>query len=102
MTSLAMLAAVLLDAMAGEPRRAHPLVMFGGLATRIEGRLHGDAKWRGGLAWMLAVLPPAVALPPGSRAIGAVLDRGQDEVLVAGQPASRGGGWDHFGGTART
>ena len=57
MTSLAMLAAVLLDAMAGEPRRAHPLVMFGGLATRIEGRLHGDAKWRGGLAWMLAVLP---------------------------------------------
>ena len=57
MTALAMLAAVLLDAMAGEPRRAHPLVMFGGLATRIEGRLHGDAKWRGGLAWMLAVLP---------------------------------------------
>lgn len=58
MTALAMLAAVLLDAMAGEPRRVHPLVMFGGLATRIEGRLHGDAKWRGGLAWMLAVLPP--------------------------------------------
>ena len=51
---------------------------------------------------MLAVLPPDVALPPGFRAIGAVLDRGQDEVLVAGRPASRGGGWDHFGGTART
>lgn len=57
MVALGMLAAVLLDALFGEPRRAHPLVAFGGLASRIEGRLHGDAKWRGGLAWMLAVLP---------------------------------------------
>lgn len=59
MAALGMLAAVLLDALFGEPRRAHPLVAFGGLASRIERLLHGDARWRGVLAWMLAVLPLA-------------------------------------------
>ena len=55
---LAMLAAVLLDAWQGEPRRAHPLVMFGRLASWIDMRLHGDRRPAGVAAWMLAVLPP--------------------------------------------
>lgn len=57
-TTLAMLAAVLLDAMVGEPRRAHPLVLFGRLASRIEQRLHADRRGSGAVAWSAAVLPP--------------------------------------------
>jgi adenosylcobinamide-phosphate synthase len=54
---LAMLAAVLLDAMLGEPARAHPLVAFGRWARAIERRCYADRRDSGVLAWMLAVLP---------------------------------------------
>jgi len=50
-----------LDALLGEPRRAHPLVVFGRFADRIERQLNGpDGRgWRshGVTAWCLAVLP---------------------------------------------
>ena len=52
-----MLAALLLDRFLGEPRRAHPLVAFGRMASWIEQRLHTDRRGKGVLAWMLAVLP---------------------------------------------
>lgn len=55
--ALAMLAAVLLDAWLGEPRRAHPLVIFGRLADGIETRLYGDRRPAGVLAWVCAVVP---------------------------------------------
>ncbi|MGO1071178.1 adenosylcobinamide-phosphate synthase CbiB [Lysobacter sp. CA199] len=55
--SLAMLCGVLLDALLGEPRRAHPLVAFGRLARAIESALHRDSRARGAMAWSLAVLP---------------------------------------------
>lgn len=51
------LAAVLLDATLGEPRRAHPLVAFGRLVRAIEARCHHDRRSAGVIAWMLAVLP---------------------------------------------
>ena len=51
------IAAVVLDAVLGEPRRAHPLVAFGRWAGWIERRLHADSRPRGVLAWSLAVLP---------------------------------------------
>ncbi len=56
-----MLAGMGLDALLGEPRRAHPLVGFGRMAQAIERSLHRDARLRGILVWCLAVLP-AVAL----------------------------------------
>ena len=62
--ALSALAGVGLDAWLGEPRRWHPLVGFGALATRIEQRLNaGGRGWRshGVSGWCLAVLP-AVAL----------------------------------------
>ncbi|MHB8912679.1 MAG: adenosylcobinamide-phosphate synthase CbiB [Lysobacter sp.] len=52
-----LLVGVLLDAVLGEPRRAHPLVAFGRLARAIEHRLHADARLAGVSAWSLAVLP---------------------------------------------
>lgn len=54
-----MAAAVLLDWLLGEPRRAHPLVAFGRLANWLESRLHAARRLAGALAWALAVLPLA-------------------------------------------
>ena len=60
-TVLAALAAVLLDAAFGEPRRAHPLVAFGRRTRVIEQRLHQDRRLSGVLAWSVAVAPPVLA-----------------------------------------
>lgn len=58
---LSVAAALLLDALLGEPKRAHPLVAFGHLADRVELHFNGPQGrgWRshGVTAWCLAVLP---------------------------------------------
>ncbi|MFN3580502.1 MAG: adenosylcobinamide-phosphate synthase CbiB [Pseudomonas sp.] len=53
------LAALALDHWLGEPRRWHPLVGFGSFASYLEQRFNtrGQRRWRGLLAWALAVLP---------------------------------------------
>lgn len=56
-TALAMVAAVLLDAWLGEPRRLHPLVAFGRLAGVVESRLYRDRRASGIAAWCVVVLP---------------------------------------------
>jgi len=61
-TALAVLAAVLLDALLGEPKRWHPLVGFGWLANRIETRLNKprkplNARMIGLYAWLLLLTP---------------------------------------------
>jgi adenosylcobinamide-phosphate synthase len=61
-TALAMLAAVLLDRLLGEPRRWHPLVAFGRMAGWIEQRMHADQRARGVFAWLLAALPCVLLL----------------------------------------
>lgn len=62
--ALSCLAGVGLDALLGEPKRAHPLVIFGRLADALERHLNGpDGRgWRshGVTAWCLAVLPLTV------------------------------------------
>ncbi|WP_425493508.1 adenosylcobinamide-phosphate synthase CbiB [Marilutibacter chinensis] len=57
MAAAVAIAAVALDAVLGEPRRAHPLVAFGRWAGWIERHLHAGCRLRGLLAWSLAVLP---------------------------------------------
>ncbi|HNK33446.1 MAG TPA: adenosylcobinamide-phosphate synthase CbiB, partial [Plasticicumulans sp.] len=53
--------AYLLDRLLGEPPlRWHPLVWFGRWAGVLERRLYRDSILRGGLVWMLAVLPPTL------------------------------------------
>ncbi|BDU15583.1 adenosylcobinamide-phosphate synthase CbiB [Lysobacter auxotrophicus] len=68
--ALAMLAAVALDAMLGEPRRAHPLVAFGRYAAWIERRWHRDRRAAGVFAWMLAVAPLVLAVAGVSHLVG--------------------------------
>lgn len=70
--SMAMVAALLLDAMLGELRRMHPLVAFGRLATWIENRLHRDQRHAGVLAWSLAVLPLVALVAWLSLALAAI------------------------------
>ena len=70
--------ALLLDQVLGEPRRWHPVVGFGNLASRLEWRLNrhpGAGLWRGLLAvtvlivpltlmaWMLICLAPSWLVP---------------------------------------
>jgi adenosylcobinamide-phosphate synthase len=58
--ALLTVAGVALDALLGEPRRAHPLVAFGNFANRLERRFNASGRgWRshGVSAWVLAVLP---------------------------------------------
>jgi adenosylcobinamide-phosphate synthase len=62
--AVSLFAGMALDAVLGEPRRAHPLVGFGRMAQAIEGGLHRDARRRGVIAWCAAVLP-AVAVSAG-------------------------------------
>ena len=57
---LAALAAVMLDRLLGEPRRFHPLVGFGKLASAIEKRLNRRSIASGLIGWALAVLPCVV------------------------------------------
>jgi len=55
-------ASVAVDRFFGEPQRAHPLVAFGKLASRIEARLNTGTRARlmGIVAWLLAVAPPVL------------------------------------------
>lgn len=62
---MATVVALALDALLGEPRRAHPLVGFGQLAPLVETWLRGavgaDApcqRWQGALAVVLLLAPP--------------------------------------------
>lgn len=60
MLAFAVVGGMLLDLLLGEPRRAHPLVLFGRLADSLEARFNpGGRGWRshGVVAWSLAVLP---------------------------------------------
>lgn len=57
-----MLVAIVLDMWLGEPRRHHPLVMFGRLAVHIESCLYADRRVAGVAAWCLAVLPMVAAV----------------------------------------
>lgn len=56
-TTLAILVALALDILLGEPRRFHPLVGFGRLALALERRWHGDTVWRGLVAVLVLIIP---------------------------------------------
>src|SRR6185437_1114105 len=79
-TALGLLAGVLLDQFAGDPRRGHPVALFGSAASRLEARMWRDDRAAGaGYAALLNAasaalgllarrLPPAGGLPISSAA----------------------------------
>lgn len=60
-TALAVIAAVVADALLGEPRRGHPLAAFGRWAEALERRWNrdGNRRWRGAGALAVLVAGPA-------------------------------------------
>lgn len=59
--ALVTLAAVLLDRLLGEPRRGHPLVLFGSVAGWLEPRVNrGNSRLRGALALLALIIPPTL------------------------------------------
>ncbi|WP_423822215.1 adenosylcobinamide-phosphate synthase CbiB [Salinisphaera sp. SPP-AMP-43] len=84
--SITLIAALVADALLGEPRRGHPLVAFGGLAEQAERRLNRGQRLSGLLALIALVGAPVVliaglitALPYG---IGWVLAGGLALVAI--------------------
>jgi adenosylcobinamide-phosphate synthase len=64
-TALGLLAGVALDRLAGDPRRGHPVAVFGGAAQRLEGRMWRDSRAAGaGYAALLVGVPALLGLLP--------------------------------------
>jgi adenosylcobinamide-phosphate synthase len=64
-TALGLLAGVVLDQLAGDPRRGHPVAVFGGAAQRLEGRMWRDGRAAGaGYAALLIGVPALLGLLP--------------------------------------
>jgi adenosylcobinamide-phosphate synthase len=64
-------AGVALDALLGDPRRAHPVAAFGRAATALESRVYADSRLRGAAhaaACVLAVAAPAALMHRRTRA----------------------------------
>ena len=62
-TALGLLAGVLLDQLAGDPRRGHPVALFGSAAGRLEARMWRDDRAAGaGYAALLTAAPAALGL----------------------------------------
>jgi adenosylcobinamide-phosphate synthase len=73
--ALIVLAALVLDAWLGEPRRLHPLVGFGRLAQALERRIYGDSIARGCIAVSMLLAPfTSLAMAIDRLAWGIVLD----------------------------
>lgn len=68
--ALICLMAVALDRRFGEPRRWHPLVGFGLLASRVEAVFYGPTQRRGrGIAALIILVVPPMALAAGLAAV---------------------------------
>ncbi|MFC4561311.1 cobalamin biosynthesis protein [Nocardiopsis mangrovi] len=75
-TAIGLLAGAVLDRVVPDPRRGHPVAVFGAAAGRLERRVYGPSRARGAAFAFLAVVP-AVALgalaehraSPGRRAV---------------------------------
>jgi len=50
-----------LDACLGDPRRHHPVALYGAAVWRLERRMHADSRTRGSVFWCVCVGAPVVA-----------------------------------------
>jgi len=55
----ALLLGCVLDALCGEPRRCHPIILFGRIANKVEKQTYGSDNpiLRGMFAWLICVIP---------------------------------------------
>jgi adenosylcobinamide-phosphate synthase len=93
MTPLGLLAGVVLDQAFGDPRRGHPVALFGTLASRLEGRMWRDRRGAG-VSYTALLVGSAAALGLAASRVGG---------LVPGGPcwrvaATAAGTWAVLGG----
>jgi adenosylcobinamide-phosphate synthase len=86
------LAGVLADAALGDPRRGHPVALFGRAAQAVQDRVYADSRWRG--AGYAAGCVLAVAAPA---AVAQRLTRGRAWLRLA---ATAAGVWTVTGATS--
>lgn len=84
-----MLAGVAIDAVLADPRRGHPVALFGTAAAGVERRVYGDGRARGVLHVVLCVVPVAL--------LGHVASRSRNPVVRAALSAAAT--WAVVGGT---
>ncbi|MFN8077842.1 MAG: cobalamin biosynthesis protein [Kineosporiaceae bacterium] len=63
--ALGLLLGVAVDAVLGDPRRAHPVAAFGRAASWVEQRVYGDSRPRG-VAYLSACVVPVVLVAAGA------------------------------------
>lgn len=62
-----------LDLCLGDPRRHHPVALFGRAALSLEHRIHADSRARGAVYWALCVAVPVGTLLPLRRRDGVLM-----------------------------
>ncbi|MFI6512129.1 cobalamin biosynthesis protein [Streptosporangium sp. NPDC050855] len=90
-----MLAGIAIDAVFADPRRGHPVALFGTAAATVERRLYGDDRFRGVLHVAACVVPVALlglaATRPRDPVVRAVLSAAATWAVVGGTTLAREG-----------
>jgi adenosylcobinamide-phosphate synthase len=90
-----MLAGIAIDAVFADPRRGHPVALFGTAAATVEHRLYGDDRLRGVLHVAACVVPVALlglaATRPRDPVVRAVLSAAATWAVVGGTTLAREG-----------
>jgi adenosylcobinamide-phosphate synthase len=93
LTALGLLAGVALDQALGDPRRRHPVALFGALASRLEGPMWRDRRGAG-VSYTALLVGSAAALGLAASRMGAIVPGGpcwQVAATAAGTWAVLGG-----------
>ncbi|MEV4751139.1 cobalamin biosynthesis protein [Streptosporangium sp. NPDC049248] len=92
---MGMLAGVVIDAVLADPRRGHPVALFGTAAAEVEKRVYGDGRARGVLHVALCVVPVALlghaATRPGDPMVRAALSAAATWAVLGGTTLGREG-----------
>nr|WP_260315934.1 cobalamin biosynthesis protein [Streptosporangium becharense] len=92
---MGMLAGVAVDAVLADPRRGHPVALFGTAAAAVERRVYGDDRVRGVLHVALCVVPVALlghaAARPRSPLVRGLLSAAATWAVVGGTTLGREG-----------
>lgn len=91
MTAAALLAGLAADTLLGDPRRGHPVALFGTVAQRIERATWAPSRPRGVVACGVLVGATALAAEAGARAAGGRRRHGRAAVLAVTTWAALGG-----------
>ncbi|RJL22822.1 cobalamin biosynthesis protein [Bailinhaonella thermotolerans] len=88
--ALGLVAGMALDAVLGDPRRGHPVALYGTAVSALERRVHADSRARGALFTLIAVAAPALAAAAVTRSHGTRRTGGLPSEPARGDRPTRG------------